>query len=126
MKNGHRLTLKSGDDDAKWEEYLKRSILEPDYDLVRFNGVNYHGMSSFASQLSGTPSNDEKRRAIITYIKSLGTTGWKPDITPEANAELYDADKSPLKDKDGIPVHPESELGEKMRKASTQPATAGN
>jgi cytochrome c oxidase subunit 2 len=114
-------TLKASDDDAKWEEYLKTSILEPDHDLVRFNGVNYHGMSSFASQLSGTPSNDEKRRAIIDYIKSIGNMGWKPDISPETNPEWYDADSSPLKDKDGIPVHPESELGEKLRKALTQP-----
>jgi len=109
-------TLKASDPDDKWEAYLTESILDPDAKLVRLNGVNYHGMSSFASQLSGNPTNDEKRRALIDYIKSLGTTGWKPDITPAQNPDLFDADNPKLLDAQGVGLHPESLAGIEARK----------
>jgi cytochrome c oxidase subunit II len=92
-------TLSASDSDQKWEEYIHESILQPDAKIVEgFNNV----MPSFASQFGGDPGSakDEELRAIITYIKSIGNTGWKPAISPETNPDLYDADKNPN--------HPES------------------
>ena len=114
-------SLKATDADDKWEAYLTESILDPDAKLVRFGGVDYRGMSSFASQLSGNTTNDEKRRAIMDYIKSLGTTGWKPDVTPEQNPDLFDADHPKLVDAHGQGLHPESLAGIEARKKLPQP-----
>ena len=44
-------------------------MIDPDAKLVRFKGRDYHGMTSFASQLSGSPTNEEKSRALAEYIK---------------------------------------------------------
>jgi cytochrome c oxidase subunit II len=117
-------TLKATDSDDKWEAYLRESIVDPDAKLVRLNGVDYHGMSSFASQLSGNAANEEKRRAIVAYIKSLGNTGWKPDVTPQANPDLFDAEHPKLVDALGVGIPPESVAGiEARRKLSTMPET---
>jgi cytochrome c oxidase subunit II len=120
-------TLKATDSDTKWEAYLDESILNPDAKLVRFNGRDYHGMSNFAAQLSGSVTNDEKRRAILEYIKSLGNTGWKPEVTAAANPELFDADHPKLVSAQGVALHPESAAGIEARMklgTESQPATA--
>lgn len=92
-------TLSPSDPDAKWEGYVHESIVKPDAKIVdSYQNV----MPSFASQFGGDPKspNDEKVRAIITYMKSIGSTPWTPPISPEKNPDLYDAEKNP--------IHPES------------------
>ncbi len=117
-------TLMASDLDPKWEAYLKESILDPDAKLVRYKGVNYRGMSTFASQLSGNTTNDEKLWALMDYIKSLGNTSWKPDVTPKDNPDLFDADNPKLVDAQGVGIHPESQAGIAARKKlSLAPAT---
>jgi cytochrome c oxidase subunit 2 len=62
-------TLSAADDDAKWEAYLRESVLDPGAVIVeRFQNV----MPPYASQFSGTPYKDKKLAAIIAYIKELG------------------------------------------------------
>jgi cytochrome c oxidase subunit 2 len=103
-------TLTAADPDQKWEEYLTESILNPGAKVV----ASYQNqMPSFAAQLSGSPSNDEKRRAIIEYIKSIGNQPYKPAVDPAADKALFDATKNPN--------HPESLAA---RAAQTQPAPA--
>jgi cytochrome c oxidase subunit 2 len=92
-------SLSASDSDEKWEAYIHESVLQPDAKIVdTYSNV----MPSFASQFGGDPKSakDEELRAITAYIKSIGNTGWKPAISPEANPDLYDADKNP--------IHPES------------------
>jgi cytochrome c oxidase subunit 2 len=109
-------TLSAGDDDAKWEEYLSESITNPGAKIV----ANYpNGMPSFAAQLSGgTPDatgfrpNEEKRRALVEFIKSLNPS-YKPVASREANPELFDADKPNA-------VHPESLAARKGQPAANQ------
>jgi cytochrome c oxidase subunit 2 len=92
-----------------WQAYLDESILNPDAKLVKLNGIGYHGMpSSFATLLGGSPENDEKRRAVEEYIKSVGSSDYKAALDP--NSELYDAEKHP-------DFHPESLAGIKARQA---------
>jgi cytochrome c oxidase subunit II len=118
-------TLKATDADAKWEAYLDESILDPDAKLVRFGGRDYFGMSQFTPQLSGSTMNDEKRRAIIDYIKFLGNTGWKPEVTPKDNPDLFDAEHPKLVNAQGAGLHPESLAGiEARKKAGLTPGTA--
>lgn len=100
--------LGPGDTDAKWERYLLESMVDPDAKLVRYEGKDYHGMTSFASQLSGNESNVDKGRALAEYIKSLNPGYVKPD----ASSDAYDADKYPDR-------HPESLAA--RRSATTQP-----
>jgi cytochrome c oxidase subunit II len=62
-------TLLASDDDAKWDAYLRESVLDPPAKVVDgFQNV----MQSFSGQFSGTPYKDKKLDAIIAYIKSLG------------------------------------------------------
>jgi hypothetical protein len=70
--------------------------------------------TSFRAQLSGTIPNEEKRRALIEFIKSIGSNpaAYKPAADPVADKDLFDADKHPL--------HPESLAALKAR--ATQPA----
>jgi cytochrome c oxidase subunit II len=120
-------TLKASDSDDKWEAYLRESIVNPDAKLVRFNGIDYRGMSSFAAELSGSAANDEKRRALIAYIKSLGNTGWKPEVNPKDNPDLFDVARTKLVDAQGVGVHPESVAGLEARKKlgpESQPTSA--
>jgi cytochrome c oxidase subunit II len=108
-------TLSASDSDEKWLAYLNESILDPDAKLVRYNGTNFHGMTNFNSQLSGNETNDEKRRALIEFIKSIGTLPYKPAVPYDP--DTYDADKHPEH-------HPESVAGLKAREAAasqTQP-----
>jgi cytochrome c oxidase subunit 2 len=93
-------TLKAGDDDAKWEAYLTQSMVHPSAKVV--SGFQDQ-MPSFAAQLSGSVAKDEKARAIMTYIKSLGSTGWKPPLAEDADA--YDADKHPEHHPEFSPEH---------------------
>jgi cytochrome c oxidase subunit II len=120
-------TLKATDPDEKWEAYLRESILDPDAKLVRFKGRDYHGMSTFAGSLGGSSTNDEKLRSMVDYIKSLGNTGWKPEVTPEANPDLFDAEHPTLVNAQGLGLHPESLAGVEARKKTatqSQPASA--
>jgi len=104
-------TLKASDDDAKWVDYLTRSMLTPSADVVA--GFQ-NQMPSFAAQLSGGApdahgfiANDEKRRAIQEYIKSLGNEGYKPVADRTTQPDLFDAEKNP--------VHPESLAAQKAK-----------
>jgi cytochrome c oxidase subunit 2 len=102
-------TLKASDDDAKWEEYLSESILHPERKIV--TGFQ-NQMPSFAAQFGGSDIKNEKRRAIIEYIKSIGSTGYKPAVDAEKNPDLFDAKKNPQ--------HPQSLAAKKG--ADTKPA----
>ena len=65
-------SLKAGDDDAKWDAYLRESILDPPAKIVRgFQNV----MPSAASQFSGSPYKDKKLAALVEFIKSLDNHG---------------------------------------------------
>jgi cytochrome c oxidase subunit II len=105
---GH-YTLGPDDSDEKWESYLRESMIDPDAKLVRFEGKDYHGMTSFAAQLSGSAANVEKSRALVEFIKSLKPDYGKPDATTDA----YDADKHPQN-------HPES-LAARQAATAAQP-----
>ncbi len=74
-------TLKEGDDDAKWDEYLRESILHPEAKIVLgFQNV----MPPQESAMSGSPYKEKKLAAVIEYIKSLGNPKYyKPMKTPE-------------------------------------------
>jgi cytochrome c oxidase subunit II len=64
--------LRAGDDDAKWDAYLRESVLDPGAKVVKgFQNV----MPSAASQFSGSAYKDKRLAAIIEYIKSLGKKG---------------------------------------------------
>jgi cytochrome c oxidase subunit 2 len=89
-------TLTKTDSDEKWEAYIHESVLHPGYKVVA--GFQDQ-MPPFEAQLSGSAAKDEKLRAIMTYIKSLGDTGWKPPYA--ATDDVYDADKHP-------DIHPEA------------------
>jgi cytochrome c oxidase subunit 2 len=109
-------SLSAGDDDAKWEEYLSESMVNPGAKVVA--GFS-NAMPSFAAQLSGgNPDatgfrpNEEKRRALIEFIKSLNAN-YKPVVSREANPELFDADKPNA-------VHPESLAARKGQPAANQ------
>jgi len=109
-------TLKASDPDDKWNAYLTESILKPNAKLVTYQGKALSGMSDFSSTFSGSETNDEKRRAIIEYIKSLGNLPYTPAIPPDST--YYDADKYP-------DHHPESEAGLKANALTTQSQPAG-
>lgn len=74
-------TLKADDDDKKWEEYLRESILKPDAKLVK----GYQNlMPPQASLFSGTPYKEKKLAALVEYIKSLGEAKYyHPMATPK-------------------------------------------
>jgi cytochrome c oxidase subunit II len=69
-------TLTAADTDAKWDAYLRESVLDPGAKIV----LGYQNvMPSYAAQFSGTPYKDKKLTAIVAYIKSLGSKqGTKP------------------------------------------------
>jgi cytochrome c oxidase subunit II len=108
VEAGGRYELKAANSDEKWVRYLIESMTDPDAKLVRFEGKDYHGMTTFAAQLSGSETNVEKSRALAEYIKSLNPAYGRPDPSGDA----YDADKHPEH-------HPES-LGAR-RAAGSQP-----
>ncbi|MGA2031380.1 MAG: cytochrome c oxidase subunit II [Thermoguttaceae bacterium] len=65
-------TLLAGDDDAKWDAYLRESVLDPGAKIVKgYQNV----MPSYASQFSGPASKEKKLTAIVEYIKSLDNHG---------------------------------------------------
>ena len=74
-------TLKESDDDKKWDDYLRESILHPEAKIVQgFQNV----MPPQESALSGSPYKEKKLAAIVEYIKSLGDPKYyKPMKTPE-------------------------------------------
>jgi cytochrome c oxidase subunit 2 len=80
-------TLKASDDDRKWDDYLRESILHPEAKIVQdFQNV----MPSQESALSGSPYKEKKLQAILEYIKSLGDPKYyKPMKMPE----LQDGEK---------------------------------
>jgi cytochrome c oxidase subunit 2 len=103
-------TLSGSDSDQKWEDYIKDSILNPEHKIVKGFG---NQMPSFAGQFAGSPIKDEKRRAIIEFIKSIGSQQpYTPAADPKKNPELFDAKTHP--------VHPESLAAQKG--AATQQA----
>jgi hypothetical protein len=71
-------TLKAGDSDAKWDAYLRESILDPQAKVVL--GFPKGGMQSYADQFSGSPDKERRLTAIVEYIKSLDNhaPGGKP------------------------------------------------
>jgi cytochrome c oxidase subunit 2 len=72
------ITLKASDDDAKWDAYLRESVLEPSAKVVKgYQDV----MPSYKAQFSGSPYKDKKLAAMIEYMKSLDNYG--PSGTPK-------------------------------------------
>jgi cytochrome c oxidase subunit 2 len=82
--------MHAADSDQQWEDYITDSALHPSAKIV--SGYQDQ-MPSFEAQFSGSPAKEEKLRAIITYIRSIGKLPFTPPI-PE-NSDLYDADKHP-------------------------------
>ncbi len=73
-------TLKASDGDAKWDDYLRESILHPEAKIVQdFQNV----MPSKESDFSGSPYKEKMLQAMIEYIKSLGGS-YTPMKTPES------------------------------------------
>jgi cytochrome c oxidase subunit II len=67
-------TLRATDDDAKWDAYLRESVLTPGAKVVE--GYLASGMPTvFAQEFSGSPYNDKKLTAMVEYIKSLDNHG---------------------------------------------------
>jgi cytochrome c oxidase subunit II len=61
-------TLTAADGDAKWDAYLRESILDPGAKIV----AGYQNvMPSAAPQYSGSAYKDKKLEALIEYIKSV-------------------------------------------------------
>ena len=87
-------TLRQSDDDQKWDDYLRESILHPEAKIVQpFQNV----MPSQESPLSGSPYKEKKLAAIVEYIKSLGDPKYyKPRQTePAGNAKPSATEKPP-------------------------------
>jgi cytochrome c oxidase subunit 2 len=64
--------LRADDDDAKWDAYLRESILDPGAKVLRgYQNV----MPSYSAQLSGTAHKDKRLAAIVEYIESLDNHG---------------------------------------------------
>jgi cytochrome c2 len=74
-------TLKESDDDTKWDDYLRESILHPEAKIVQdFQNV----MPPKESEFSGSPGKEKELQAIIEYIKSLGDPKYyKPMKMPD-------------------------------------------
>lgn len=67
-------SLSAADGDAKWDAYLRESILEPGAKIVQgYQNV----MPPYGAQFSGTPYKDKKLSALVEYIKSLGDPNQK-------------------------------------------------
>ncbi len=98
--------LKPTDPDSKWIAYVEQSVAHPEAKIVR-NFANV--MPSFETQFNGTVSKTEKLRAIMAFMKSIGTTGWKPPYP--ADSDMYSVKLHPK-------YHPESLAAEKA--AATQ------
>ncbi len=88
-------TLAKADDDAKWDAYFHESVLNPG---AKIKDGFQNQMQSFASSFSGDPgtAKDEKLRAIIEYIKTLGpdyqgpTLFGKPVPQDNVTPEMYE------------------------------------
>ena len=80
-------TLKESDGDAKWDDYLRESILHPEAKIVQGFQNN---MPSKESEFSGFAEQGEKLAAIIEYIKSVGDPKYLPVATksPEPAREI--------------------------------------
>jgi cytochrome c oxidase subunit II len=84
-------TLSKTDNDAKWDAYLRESILHPEVKIVK--GLDASGnlfenkMPPQESSFSGSPYNEKKLQAIIEYIKSLGED-YDPKKSPELQNTL--------------------------------------
>ncbi len=64
-------TLLASDSDAKWDDYLNRSITDPGANVV----AGRQNVMPQQPGLMGSPEADKKRAAIIEYIKSLDNHG---------------------------------------------------
>ena len=83
-------TLSAGDGDAKWDGYLRESILDPGAKIV----LGYQNvMPPYAAQFSGTAYKDKKLAAIVEYIKSLDNHG------PSGKPKYFRPMKMPAKDR---------------------------
>ena len=99
-------TLDENDSDQKWEDYIKESVLQPAVKIV----AGCPNVMPTQPQFAGSEVNDEKLRAIIEYIKSVGSQPYNPPINPIDKPELFNADKD-------RPIHPESRAAQKSAAA---------
>jgi cytochrome c oxidase subunit 2 len=94
-------TLRQSDDDRKWDEYLRESILHPEAKIVQgFQNV----MPPQESAMSGSPYKEKKLAAVVEYIKSLGDAKYyKPMKTPElpASGKPPAGEKPPAEKEEG-------------------------
>ena len=75
-------TLKESDDDKKWDDYLRESILHPEAKIVQGLPERHASPGVDVQRIAG---QREKLQAIIEYIKSLGDPKYyKPMKTPES------------------------------------------
>ncbi len=73
-------SLSPSDDDKKWDDYFRESILHPEAKIVQgFQNV----MPSQESNFSGSPYKEKELQAVIEFIKSNGDPQYyKPMKTP--------------------------------------------
>ena len=84
-------TLSPADSDAKWDAYLRESILDPAAKIV----LGYQNvMPPYATQFSGTTYKDKKLAALVEYIKSLDNHG------PGGKPKYYRPMKPPATSRD--------------------------
>ena len=65
-------SLTAADGDAKWDAYLRESVLDPGAKIVQgYQNV----MPPEASRFSGSAAKDKKLAAVVEYVKSLDNHG---------------------------------------------------
>ena len=112
-------SLSAQDDDAKWDAYLRESVLDPGAKVVRpFQNV----MQPYRTQFSGSPYKEKKLAALIEYIKSLDNhgPGGKPQYyRPMPVPASSDAAK-PTSPAAGKPASPAAGKSEQPSSKSTR------
>ena len=89
-------TLSESDNDAKWDAYLRESVLDPGAKIV----LGYQNvMPPYGAQFSGTAYKDKKLSAIVEYIKSLDNHG--PGGKPKYYRPMKTPAKEPAKESGG-------------------------
>jgi len=101
-------TLSPTDSDEKWEAYIRESVLDPGAKIV----AGYTNTMPPQPQFAGSETNEEKFRALLAYIKSVGSLPYTPAVTPEKNPDLFNADAA-------HPNHPESLAAQKKKETKS-------
>jgi len=105
-------TLTAADDDARWEEYLRESIVDPGAKVVQgYQNV----MPAYASQFGGSAYKEKKLAAIVEYIKSLDNHG------PDGQPKYYRPQESPQTPSAAAPATAEDNSAPPSTQGKTEP-----